>query len=217
MWHPAQTDGWHAWPPGPGRIGLPGAPLPSATWTPGEATRPGPQREPVWVMGVPVGALGGQKDARGLRAELRSARCLPRPGQSVYPVPPARFPGTPRCSGRSLDTPRLRRGKLRLRWGHSSREHGCEPCCRTKKQGPSCTPRSSLPPSAAPSAGRGSPDRRKPSGRARLPSLRPPGPGRPARTPDPRRQDRALSRRASQGQRGGRTERPAGWARAPAA
>lgn len=121
-------------------------------------------------MGVPVGSLGGQKDSRGLGAEPRSARCPLRPGQSVYSVPPACFSGTPQCSGRSLDAPRLQRGKLRLRWGHSSRKHGREPCCRTKKQAPSCPPRSTLPPSAVSSAGRGAPDGRKPSGGAGLPS-----------------------------------------------
>lgn len=138
----------------------------------------------------------------------------PGKGQSVYSVPPGCFSGTPRCTARGLDSPRLQRGKLRLGRRRSSRKHGRELCCGTKKQAPSRTPPSTLSPSAVSSAGTKISEGHQKDGNPRAEparfSLWPTRPRLPAPTPDQRRQDFALSRTASQGQRCGRTKPPAG-------
>lgn len=140
------------------------SPSPPATRTPGEATRTGPQREPIWVMGVPVGPLGGQKDAQGLS---RTEVCLlpPAAGQRSRQgtVPPACFSGTPRCSGHSSDSPPFTEGETEAQTGTQLTQEW------TRTVSP---PPSTLPPAQGPMPGRRSgrgTRRRETSGRARPP------------------------------------------------
>lgn len=162
-------------------------------------------------MGVPVGSLGGQKDSRGLGAEPRSARCPLRPGQSVYSVPPACFSGTPQCSGRSLDAPRLQRGKLRLGWGHSSASMDVNHVAVQRNRRPHAPHGPPCLPVQCPVWDEGHQTDGNPQAGPACPPPWPTRPGLPAPTPDQRRQDFALSRTAGQGQHCGRAKPPAGW------